>query len=291
MDTLYHNKNKKSMANKSYYQKLDMSTLCFQGKAYPSDMEILVRPATVVEMRHWANIDEQDPLSVSTHILDIIESCVLVESSLSNKYSYKDLYEVDKIALLLNIYNLTFSDTKNNNLFVKGQCDAIGCGKVFDKLIVQPANICYKVPEESMHKYLDHEHGIFKIETKTFGTIEYKPATIGLGQALMAWVGTFDSKFVRDNMAMFKLVQSMFTDWRLANDKALRTAQVEGYNMWPSSQLSFRLQLLEKFEFEVLQYLEYVCPACGQTFRCPLAFAGGYKSLFIPVQSFDDELL
>lgn len=274
------------------YQKVDKNLLGYAGKLYPMDMQIEIRAASVPEIRAWSNMNEDDPQSMASHIIDIIVACTRVTSSIPGKsYSPKDLYEHDKLALLLMIHGATFADQKHNNIFVSGECTNAGCGKQFEKLAISPANLQYNCPDEKYEQYIDADKGCFVMQTKSYGTIEYKPSTIGLGSAMMSWISTFKPQFIRDNQSMFAIVQALVTDWRLANDKTLRRIQIEHYNQMDGNKLGFYLSLIDKLSVTLSNELEYVCPQCGNTFRCELAINGGYKQMFVPVQSLDDELL
>lgn len=277
---------------KQTYQIVDRNLLGYSGKLYPLDMQIEVRGAAVPEIRAWSNIDENDAASVAKHVIDIITACTRVTSTIATKhYSVKDLYEHDKMTLLLLIHALTFADQKSNNIFITATCSNTMCNKEFDRLAVQPANLIFKTPDEKYEKYIDADNGKFVIQTKSYGTIEYRPTTIGLGNAMLSWIQTFKPAFIRENQAMFRMVQSLVSDWRLANDKYLRKLQVEQYNQMNTDVLSFRTALLDELTIELSTNLEYVCPDCGATFRCPMALDGGYRQLFMPVQSIADELV
>lgn len=279
------------MAALERYTEVDRTLLGYQGKLYPEDMVIEVRGANALDIRTWSNIDD-NPVNVAKHINQIIGSCVKVTSkNEANNYSYKDLYEHDKIALLLMIRFHTFVDDKTNNLFVKGKCTAEGCGKQFDKLVVQVSNLTYKEPDKQYESKINSEYGIFELPTKTFGTIKFQPSTIGVGMAMMSWMSTFDAQFVSENKTMFKIVQTLVSDWRSANDKNLRHLQIERYNNMNEKGIGLYLDIIDKFNVAVKEELEFVCPDCGNTFRSPLAIEGGYLQMFVPVQSIDDELL
>ena len=278
---------------KSAYQVLDRNLLGWNGRLYPDDMVIEVRGADVPEIRAWSNIDEKDPTSIAKHIIDIITSCTRVSSSTNtHSYSVKDLYEHDKLAIMMTIHELTFADKKANNLHVPGECSNPLCGRTFDELIITPANFTFKVPDEKYIKYINAEEGKFVIQTKNYGTIEYRPSTIGLGNAMTSWISTFKPAFVKENQSMFRIVQSLVTDWRLANDKMLRRLQVEQYNNMNADALAFRIHLLDALSIELKPELEYICPDCGATFRSRLSILEGIKHLFLPdIQDFDEELL
>jgi len=280
------------MSSLSEYSIVDKADLGLGGSLYPADMVIEARPATVKEIRHWANINDEDQLDIHRHIVDIITSCVRVTSADDSKaYSPKDLYEFDQLALLLIINSLTFADIKDHTIAVKGKCSKPSCGKVFDPLAVQPSNIVYKELDERFVKYIDQENGGFKIATKSYGEVVVKPATIGTALAVQEWMKTFELSFIRDNMNMFQIVQMLCSDWRTANNKSLRLLQVEQYNNMDASKLALFTKIMESTTVAPEPYLEYTCPDCGERFRCPIQFEGGYRAMFLPVQNIDDELL
>lgn len=268
-----------------------MSTLAMGGKLYPEDMKIEVRGASVAEIRTWSNLDENDPMSIASHTLAMLTACVRVTGEGGKSYSVKDIYEHDKLALLLTIHIITFADKADRMLYIKGRCSNTLCNAEFDKLAVTPANLSYQAPDASYDKYIDRQNGQYVLQTKSFGSVEYKPTTIGLGQAMFSWIQSFAPEFIKDNQEMLKTVQAFVTDWRLANDKSLRKLQIERYNTMTAEQIGFYTALLAKFTIAVSDTLEYVCPHCGASFHSQLAIEGGYKGMFVPVQSLDDELL
>jgi hypothetical protein len=274
------------------YEEVDKALLGYGGKLYPADMKIEVRSADVPEIRMWSEIRDDDPRSVAQAIVDIILACTRVSSSTNaNRYTVKDIYEHDKMALLLLIHSMTFADQKSNSLYVKGECQNSACGKVFDQLAVQAANLQYNVPDEKYAKYINHDLGLFQVQTKSYGTIEFKPSTIGVGQQMLEWMSTFQPKFVREHTNMFKLVQALCTDYRLVNAKYLRKLQVENYNNYSAAELSFRTNLVDALNITLKEELAYECPECHERFQCPLTIEGGYRSIFVPVQDIADELL
>lgn len=274
------------------FEEVDKALLGYDGRLYPADMKIEVRAADVPEIRMWSEIRDDDPRSVAQAIIDIIVACTRVSSSTgANKYTVKDIYEHDKMALLLLIHSMTFADQQANSLYVKGECENASCGKVFEKLAVRTANLQYTVPDEKYAKYINPDLGLFQVQTKTYGTIEFKPSTIGVGQQMLEWIGTFQPKFVREHTNMFKLVQALCTDYRVVNAKYLRKLQVECYNNYNANELAFRTNLVDALNIALKEELTYECPECHERFQCPLVVEGGYRNIFVPVQDIADELL
>jgi hypothetical protein len=276
------------------YSIVDKKLLGWAGKLYPEDMIISVRSAEIQEIRDWSNMDENNPLDVSEHVIDMLSSCVKVTSETPDVlYSVKDIYEHDKIALLLLIHMATFPELKKHTIRVNGKCDTEdGCGTEHKDIPVQLANLQYSVPDSKYAKYIDADLGLFNIPAKSYGTIAFKPSTIGMGMKMRDWLsgGQFDNKYISKNPEMFKVIQSMCTNHRTMNAKALRLLQVDKYNNFNADELAFRLELIKKLNISVLGELEFICPSCGATFRCPLEFTRSYKQMFIPTIDFDSEL-
>lgn len=275
------------------FQPLDRKNLGYEGKYYPADMKFAVRPVKVEEVRNWSNVDEENPASLATAVTDLIEACVQVTSSTEGKeYSYKDIYEHDKIAFLLLIHNISFADDRGHNLFVKGQCNgaSLSCGKSFDKLVVQPANLTYPEIPEKFEKYFDPIDGIFKIKTKTFGEIKYKPSTIGIGAVMMPWTSSFSPDYATKHIFMFRLIQACVTDHRELTAEKLRMIQISEYNTWNKEKIAVMSTIVKELDTTLLSNLTYTCPDCGTSFRCKMAIEGGFRSIFTPSVS-DDEFI
>ena len=281
------------MALQDTFQPLDRKYLGYSGKYYPMDMQFEIRGAGVKEIRRWANINENDPESIAVTVVDLLSNCVRVTSiSGENQYSYKDIYEHDKIAFLLAVHSVTFMED-DYHLYVKGQCSGpMACGKQFEKLQVQPGNLRYpEIDGEKYDKYFDKDLGLFKINTKSFGTIEYKFSTIGVGSVMFSWISSFTPQFVRDNQQMIRIVQSLVTTHKGLNAEKLRRLQIEEYNQWLPKRLAFQSKLIKDLDDSIMDTLKYTCPDCGATFFPPMGFIGGYRQMFMPVQDLDDELV
>jgi hypothetical protein len=90
---------------------------------------------------------------------------------------------------------------------------------------------------------------------------------------------------------MFKTVQSLVYDHHGLTTEKLRSLQIEEYNMWDTKRLSFQTNIVTEFDTSIKETLKYTCPDCGANFLTSLAIIGGYREMFMPVQSLDDELV
>jgi hypothetical protein len=271
---------------------VNKADLFMQGRLYPEDMVIYAKPATVADIRRWSNMNPNNPVDSLRHVQNIIASCIEVESTIEGKrYSYKDLYINDRLALLLIINSITFEDRKTHGLFVNGECANTHCGYKCDKIAVQPANVSYDNIDEKYMKYVDAERGLFAIKTQHYGIIELKPLTIGMFDAISAFQQEkFKPEFVRDNLQMFNVIACSMLDWRKASVSAMYRYQVETFNMLKPEEYEIRRKLAEEVSKGLNGHFEFVCPDCGETFRCTIQSDDDFKSMFVAVQDIDAEL-
>lgn len=278
------------------FERFDKGLLACNGVLYPESMEFEICSPTVNQIRKWHSMNDENPLELSLNIIEMIEGCVRVKNG-----DVKDIYEHDKLAFLIAIFNKFNVDNKlEHNLFVTGQCPH--CEKTFEKLVVQISNLTYKAPSaELIEKYLDKERGVFVIKTKKFGDIEFKPSTLGVGKIFSEWTSSLQVEFLRKNQSLVIELQSLFTDWRGLTKEKIRKVQVEEYNLFSDERKLFQMQLMDNFNVTIQNEVEFICPECAKnnenaedsqnTFRVLLPFEQINRTMFTPVSSFLDELL
>ena len=160
------------------YHAIPIKSLPSAGMFYPEGVELHIRSAKVVEIRHFSTMDENNILDVDEKLNSILESCTRVTSS-KKRISYKDLLEEDRFFLILSIRDLTFPEPETNL-----SVDHVDKKGETHKIEVLKDNFTYfKVPE-NIEKYYDSTERAFLIETKSFGTLQMAPPTIGIMQKM-----------------------------------------------------------------------------------------------------------
>ena len=251
------------------------------GMFYPNDIKINIRSANVSEIRHFSSIDETNVFDADEKLNYILESCTQITSS-KKRLSYKDILEEDRFYLILSIRDLTFPEPESN--LTVDHVDKKG-----DKhqIEIKKENFTYfKVPE-TLDKYYDEERKSFMIETKSFGTIEMRPPSIGVMQKMTAYIKDRQEKKEKIDQSVLQVMPYMVSEWRGFTDKEIFKFEVE-MNGWSGKKFSLIYKLAEEMKVGVKPDMSV---QIGDDWEdVPIGFRDGIKSLFI-VQDFASELL
>jgi|TARA_B110000967_G_scaffold210023_1_gene269637 hypothetical protein len=263
------------------YHAIPIKSLPSAGMFYPEGTELHIRSAKVVEIRHFSTMDENNILDVDEKLNSILESCTRVTSN-KKRMSYKDLLEEDRFFLILSIRDLTFPEPESNlsvdHLDKKGDTH---------KIEVSKDNFTYfKVPE-SIDKYYDRAERTFLIETKSFGTIQLAPPTIGIMQKMTAYIKDRQEKSLKVDQSVLQIMPYMITEWRGFTDKEIFKFEIE-MNSWSNKKYSLIYKLAEQMKVGIKPDMNV---QIGDDWEdVPIGFRDGIKSIFI-VQDIAGELL
>ena len=140
-------------ANDSHWKNVPLENLPSRGLFYPDDAEITIKAASVSEIRQWSTIDENDKLDVDDNLNFIIEKCCRLKIKGGKSWlTWRDISELDRLALVFLIQELSFPDDQNS-LFVKFTCPGpcIDLEKWKDEVRVRSHMLSFiEFPEEVM---------------------------------------------------------------------------------------------------------------------------------------------
>jgi hypothetical protein len=263
------------------YHSVNIANLPSAGMFYPKGTEISIRSAKVAEIRHFSSIDENNVLDVDDKLNYILEQCVRVTNS-KTRMSYKDICEEDRFYVILSIRDLTFPEPESN-LTVE-HTDKKGAKHVVE---IKKDNFTYfKVPE-TLDKYYDSDARTFLIETKSFGTIEMRPPSIGIMQRMTAYIKDRQEKNEKIDQSVLQIMPYLANEWRGFSDRDIFKFEVE-MNGWSNKKYSLIYKLAEQMKVGIKPDMEV---QIGDEWEVvPIGFRDGIKSLFI-VQDIAGELL
>jgi hypothetical protein len=245
------------------YHSVNVVNMPSGGMFYPNDIKINIRSANVSEIRHFSSIDETNVFDADEKLNYILESCSQITSD-KRRLSYKDILEEDRFYLILSIRDLTFPEPESN--LTVDHVDKKGNKHQIE---IKKENFTYfKVPE-TLDKYYDEERKSFMIETKSFGTIEMRPPSIGVMQKMTAYIKDRQEKKEKIDQSVLQVMPYMVSEWRGFTDKEIFKFEVE---MKVGVKPDMSVQIGDDWE------------------DVPIGFRDGIKSLFI-VQDFASELL
>jgi len=263
------------------YHQINVTNLPSAGMFYPKNTEISIRSAKVSEIRHFSSIDENNVLDVDDKLNYILEQCVRVVHSKS-RMSYKDLCEEDRFYIILSIRDLTFPEPESS-LSVE-HTDKKGNKHQIE---IKKENFTYFRIPETLDKYYDNEQRTFLIETKSFGTIEMRPPTIGVMQRMTSYIKERQEKNEKIDQSVLQIMPYLVSEWRGFLDRDIFKFEVD-MNGWSNKKYSLIYKLAEQMKVGIKPDMEV---QIGDEWEVvPIGFRDGIKSLFI-VQDIAGELL
>lgn len=263
------------------FHNVNISNLPSAGMFYPKGTEISIRPAKVAEVRNFSTIDETNVLDADEKLNYILEQCVRVTNS-KTRMSYKDICEEDRFFIILSIRDLTFPEPESSlsvdHIDKKGNNVTVEIKKEYFTY--------FKIPE-TLDKYYDEDARTFLIETKSFGTIEMKPPTIGIMQRMTAYIKDRQEKNLSIDQSILQIMPYLVSEWRGFTEKDIFKFEVE-MNGWSNKKYSLIYKLAEQMRIGIKPDMEL---QIGDEWEVvPIGFRDGIKSLFI-VQDIAGELL
>jgi hypothetical protein len=269
--------------------RLDLSQLPSGGRFYREDFEIHIRAARVGEVRDFSTVDEENLKDVDDKLNSVLVSCTKIMYG-SQKGSYRDLLEEDRIYVILSIRELTFKNGEAKIMMPVGRkkCATPSC-KAQDNVELKTENLQFNNVEELIERYYDNVNRCYTVPTKNHGELTLAPPTIGVMRAITDYVRKREEEnksWDRSSIAILPYIQR---EWRGFNDREIFSAMT-AFQGWDTGKYSLVYRLIEKMKIGIKPEFVYPCQSCGGEVTVPLSFPGGIKSLFI-IQDISSELL
>lgn len=264
---------------------LNPQDLPTRGLFYPTDIHIYIRAASFAEIRNWSQFDDTDFRSINNGINEIISRCTSIKLG-DNIGSYKDLKEIDRFYVLLNIRDFTFPNGNNEVNIVVNETTQVPLKKEnidfikFDDKIMRFYNSekrCFTFKDftakNGQHISLDHPLNIFL-------------PSVGVSEWLVQYYQNKQNKREDIDKVWFGQAPLIIPDYRNLNE--------DTYKKYAEASLSFgayELALIKQFKKiisdSIVPTFTYIDKE-GVEQHAPLNFQGGISSLFLPTV---DELI
>jgi len=268
---------------------LDLTSFPSQGKFYRDDFEIHIRAARVAEIRAFSTIDENNLREVDEGLNNIIISCCKVTYG-TQRGSFKDVLEEDRIYLILSIRELTFKTGEQTLMMPvsKKSCKNSAC-KPQESVELRTGNLQFNQIEDSIEKYYDGVDKCYTVTTKNYGIIKLAPPTIGVMRSITDYVRDKEEKGQSWDKSTFGVLPYLQRDWRAWSEKDIFST-ITSYQGWDATKFTIVYRLCESMKIGVKPEMEFPCKSCGEEVTVPLTFPGGIKALFI-IPDISTELL
>lgn len=269
--------------------RLELSHLPSGGRFYREDFEIHIRAARVGEIRDFSTVDEENLKDVDDKLNSILVSCTKIMYG-SQKGSYRDLLEEDRIYVILAIRELTFKNGEAKILMPVGKkkCGTPSC-KSQDNMELRTENLQFNNVDELVESYYDTINRCYTVTTKSHGALVLAPPTIGVMRAITDYIRKREEENKSWDKSAVAILPYIQREWRGFNEKEIFSAMTN-FQGWDTGKYSLVYRLIEKMKIGIKPEFIYACQSCGGEVTVPLSFPGGIKSLFI-IQDISSELL
>jgi len=264
-----------------------VSLLPSSGQFYPEGTTMMIRPASVEEIRHFSTIDENDPLDLDDKLNMIMSKCLIIKFP-DRHAMWKDLKEEDRFCLVFAIRDITFKNGENK-LFVTMQCGGTctGDGSYNEKIEMKNENFEYYKIDPKLMRFFDPNEKCFKIVNPKVGEITMYIPSLGVTTFIKNYMRDRIKKGERYDKTFLKVAPFILSDWRNLNEKTYQAIEQDSWG-WNPLKLSAILQMAEMIRFGVKTRITRQCNKCGAEVSTSLTFPGGVKSLFLFASPLDE---
>lgn len=269
------------------YIEIYPENLATKGLFYKEGFRIFIRAAYGKEVKHWATIDNKDPIAVDESFNYILSNCCEVRISDRRFGSYKDIDQQDRLQVILAISELTYPEAEAK-IETEAVCPTINCQTI--KIQLRASNIKTLEVSDKLIKYYDADKKIFIFNHKDFGEIEMSTPTIGLFSLSLELIKERRRLNKEIDAQFFSILPYLFT--HIPTKEELKKVEMD-FLGWTPKKLSFYISIIEELKFLSLDgnlTLKTNCDKCGSEVTTNFTFPDGLKCLFI-VSDWSSELL
>ena len=271
------------------YTPLNLNEFPSKGKFYRDDFEIHIRSAKVAEVRAFSTVDENNLKEVDDGLNNLVLSCTRIMYG-SQRGSYKDILEEDRIFLILAIRELTFKTGEQTLMMPVGKksCKTSEC-KSQESVELRTENLQFNNVIDTIEKYYDPADKCYTITTKSYGEIKMAPPTIGVMRAITDYIRDREEKNQSWDKSTLAILPYLQREWRGWTEKDI-FAKITSFQGWDATKYTIVYRLAEDMKVGVKPEMGFPCKSCGEEVTVPLTFPGGIKALFI-ISDISSELL
>ena len=196
------------------YTPLNLNEFPSKGKFYRDDFEIHIRSAKVAEVRAFSTVDENNLKEVDDGLNNLVLSCTRIMYG-SQRGSYKDILEEDRIYLILAIRELTFKTGEQTLMMPVGKksCKTSEC-KSQESVELRTENLQFNNVIDTIEKYYDSVDRCYSVSTKSYGEIKMAPPTIGVMRAITDYIRDREEKNQSWDKSTLAILPYLQREWR-----------------------------------------------------------------------------
>jgi len=262
------------------WKNIPLENLETKGLFYEDDIEITIKSASVGEIRQWSTIDENDFVDIDDKLNIIMEKCVRIrkKGDTPKFLSWKDIKEIDRIALAFLIHEITFPNGENK-LMITFKCNqsCAGDGQYSEKVKMESNMLSLFDFDNALMQYYSQEDKCFILNDPRIG----KPQKIfipslGISQKIKAYVKNKQDNNLFIDKAFIRLSPFIIDKYQTLNNNELDRMQQESL-LWGKDKFLLISSFIDKIEKSARGVVSKECPKCSVQLETPLFFRGGFK--------------
>lgn len=265
---------------------VDRGEMGIRSMFYPQDWEFRIKPATTLQIRNWASIDEENLSQVNNVMNEILRTCVCIYSETS-KVSWEKINSWDRFWFILKVQQYTFKNGENKIEF-EDDCNECGETLLFS---LRPDTLYYEFPDDDVvNNCWNMEKMQWDINPNDYDVVGrpltlYTP-TVGKDNALIQWAYAQQQNGKKLNEVFLKFLPYMLErpikDINVL-DRKIKELDKE-FNSWSTEMFMFMDEVIRNITINPSEKLRQTCEHCGEEVTSNVQFPNGIKRLFV-VQS------
>lgn len=262
---------------------IDRGEMGIRSLFYPSDWEFRVKPASVVAIRNWSSIDEENVAALNNVLNEIIRTCVSINSDMG-KISWEKINSWDRFWFIMKVHEYTFK-TGEHKIEFDDECNE--CGETL-KFTLKAANLFYEFPDdEVIDRCWNAVKGLWDIRPNDYG-VNHKPLslfipTLGKDAAIVQWLFAQNQSGKKIDEVFIKFLPFMLE--RASKDSNILNKQIKDcyneFNSWDEEMFIFMDEVIRNITINPSEKLTKKCEHCGGEVCSNVRFPNGIKQLFV----------
>ena len=262
---------------------IDKYEMGIRAQFYPSDWEFRVKPASVLAIRNWASIDEENLAAVNNVMNEIIRTCVSVHSDYG-KVSWEKINSWDRFWFIMKVHQYTFSKGENKIEF-EDECSE--CGEMLT-FTLRPDTLYYEFPDDQViDNCWNAEKMVWDIDPRNYG-LTNKPVTLycptlGKDSALIQWLYQQNQQGKKLDETFIKFLPYMlersYKDINMLDKQIKELKRV--FDSWDTEMFIFMDEVIRNITINPSEQLRQKCEHCGGEVHSGVRFPNGIKHLFV----------
>lgn len=272
-----------SMANDTRWKIIPYNTLPDLGMFYPEDAEIAIRSASVMEIRHWSTIDENDMVSINDCLNFILENCLRFKiKGRPVILSWRDLTMVDRFFLIFKIHELTFPNGENK-LMKTFECNSCPSDQRYsDRHQVSGKMLQgFSIPDE-LKQFYREDYRTFFIQSEKIGNFYINMPTIGGFNLVKQYIMNRGKAGRPIEKWFVRIAPYLIEDYQSTTVESLERMRTETMD-WPENKIVFVTRAVDMLEASKNNKLTIKCPKCNNKIEADIFSRNSFtiKDLFL----------